>query len=586
MDLYSMLQVIAGLSFFLYGMSVMSSSLEKMAGGKLEASMKKVTSNKVMSFLLGALITIAIQSSSGAMVMLVGLVNSGIIEYSKTLPIILGSNVGTTFTGWLLSLTSVGGGEFSILSLLNPKYFSPILAFVGILLKMTGKNEKKKDIGIMLLGFAILMYGMNFMSDSMKLIADEPWFADMLVMFTNPLLALLVSALFTGLIQSSAATIGIVEAFALSGTMTYQMAIPLVLGANIGTCITGVIGAIGTNRNAQRVAVMQVLVNTLSAMFVLIVQILMNIVHADAILLTLATSFSVAMIHTVFNIFNTLVSFLLEKQIISLSKKFVRETPEEVRVFIDERLLSRPAIAVRECLSKTKEMVSMAKDDLQLSLKLLTDYDEKDYEFIRKTENDIDWYEDELDTFLVKLSRMELSEDDSKISSKCLHVITDVERIGDHALNIADIAKKLHDENKSFSDEAMVELRNMITALSEIVDFASRSFVEDDLASSAQVEPLEEVIDVMADDMMDSHVKRVVEGSCTIKEGFDWSDIINNCERVSDHCSNIAVAVIEVSDDEFYTHQYLHDLKHDSDAFKALYQYYSDKYLHPETKNV
>ncbi len=586
MDLYSLLQVVAGLSFFLYGMSVMSSSLEKMAGGKLETAMKKLTSNKLMSFLLGAAITIAIQSSSGAMVMLVGLVNSGIIEYTKTLPIILGSNVGTTFTGWLLSLTSVGSGGFSILSLLNPKYFSPILAFVGILLKMVSKNEKKKDIGIMLLGFAILMYGMNFMSDSMKLIANEPWFAQMLVMFTNPLLALLVATLFTGLIQSSAATIGIVEAFALSGSMTYQMALPLVLGANIGTCITGVIGAIGANKNARRVAVMQVLVNSLGALFILLIQIVLNLTNADAFLYTLATPFSVALIHTLFNLFNTVLFFLLEKLIIQIARKLVKEDPEETRVFIDERLLERPSIAVSECLSKTKDMVLMAKEDLEMALDLFLSYDEKAYEQIKKTEDQIDWYEDELDTFLVKLSKLSLSASDADVTSRCLHVITDVERIGDHALHKADRDKKLKESKKYFSEEAMREMRNMFEAIREIMDHSVRCFNENDPASGSQVEPLEEVVDYLADYMMDMHVKRLLEGTCTIEEGFAWSDLITNCERISDHCSNIAVAVIEVSGDEFYTHQYLKSLKHESDVFKALYQYYFDKYNLDETKNA
>ena len=586
MNLYSLLQVIAGLSFFLYGMSVMSSSLEKLAGGKLESAMKKLTSSKLMSFLLGALITIAIQSSSGTMVMLVGLVNSGIIEYVKTLPIILGSNVGTTFTGWLLSLTSIGGDGFSPLSLLNPKYFSPVLAFIGIILKMASKKEKQKDIGVMLLGFAILMYGMNFMSDSMKLIANEPWFADVLVMFKNPVLALLISAFFTGLIQSSAATIGIVEAFALSGSMTVQMALPLVLGANIGTCITGVIGAIGANKNAKRVAVMQVLVKTLGAVFVLFVQIVLGLTGADSFLHSPVTPFGVALIHTIFNLFNTVLFFALEKQVIQIARRLIRDDSKDTRVFIDERLLERPPIAVSECLSKTKEMVRITREELELALDTFLDYDDKAFEKVCDLEDQTDWYEDELNTFLVKLSKLSLSASDADVTSRCLHVITDVERIADHALNIADTARKLKEQGKTFSEEAMKEIRNMFSALREILDHSVRCFNENDPASGSQVEPLEEVIDYLADYMMDRHVKRLLDGTCTIEEGFAWSDLVTNCERISDHCSNIAVAVIEVSDDEFYTHQYLKSLKHESDVFKALYRYYFDKYSMEETKNA
>lgn len=578
MDINSILQVLVGLAFFLYGMSVMSSSLEKMAGGKLETSMKKVTSNPLMSFLLGALITIAIQSSSGAMVMLVGLVNSGIIEFSKTLPIILGSNVGTTFTGWLLSLTSVSSNEFSIWTVLNPKFFAPILAFIGIILKMAAKKERQKDIGVMLIGFTILMYGMNFMSASMGQIADMPWFSNMLMMFTNPILALVVATLFTGLIQSSAATIGIIEAFALSGSVTYQMALPLVLGANIGTCITGVIGAIGTNKNAKRVAVLQVLVNSICALVILAIQLLLSALNMNSFLLIVASAFGVAMIHTLFNIANTIFSFVLQKPIIKLCKAIVKEGDTTSKILIDERLLQVPSVAISECLNKTKEMASMVMKNLNTAFLLLKEFDDKQYEELQVTEQVIDWYEDELDTFLVKLSKLETSDDAGKTSTKCLHVITDYERIGDHAYNIAELSKKMYEENSSFTNEALKELKNLIKATKEILDHTFLCFENEDLASGAQVEPLEEVIDYLSDKMSDSHIKRLREGTCTIEQGLNWSELLNNIERISDHCSNIAVAVIESDGDDFYTHEYLNNMKHESETFKALYKYYFDKY--------
>ena len=576
MDIYSVLQVVAGLAFFLYGMSVMSSSLEKMAGGSLELTLKKVTSNKLLSFLLGVLITVAIQSSSGVMVMLVGLVNSNIIEFKDTLAIILGSNVGTTITGWILTLTGIESSGFSIMSVLNPKFFTPILALVGVVMRMAAKKEKQKDLGTIFIGFAVLMYGMTFMSDSMKLMANEPWFANILVMFTNPILAVLVATVFTAVIQSSAAAIGIIEAFALSGQITLGMAIPLILGANIGTCVTGLISAIGVAKNAKRVSVLQVVVNCVGALAVLVV---LLFVKNLSILQGTASHVQVAMVHTVFNILVTIVSFALEPVIIKTVKSIVKDDPSDLpKILIDERLLAQPSIAVNECMGNTMVMGMMAQEEMEKAIGLMTEYDENVYNQIVENEDVLDWYEDQLDTYLVKLSKIALSDEASTSVSKMLHVITDFERIGDHALNIADLAKKYHEQNSRFSEKAMKEINALSTAVREIMSFAIESFNANDLASAAQVEPLEEAIDVLTDDMMDAHVDRLVKGECTIELGFMLSELINNCERVSDHCSNIAVCVIEVSDDEYYTHQYLNDVKHESDAFKALYKYYLDKY--------
>ena len=576
MDIYSILQVVAGLAFFLYGMSVMSSSLEKMAGGSLELTLKKVTSNKLLSFLLGALITVAIQSSSGVMVMLVGLVNSNIIEFKDTLAIILGSNVGTTITGWILTLTGIESSGFSIMSVLNPKFFTPILALVGVIMRMVAKKEKQKDLGTIFIGFAVLMYGMTFMSDSMKQMANEPWFANILVMFTNPILAVLVATIFTAVIQSSAAAIGIIEAFALSGQITLGMAIPLILGANIGTCVTGLISAIGVAKNAKRVSVLQVVVNTVGALSVLAV---LMFVRNLPILQGSASHVQVALVHTIFNILVTIVAFALEPIIIKVVKKIVKDDPGDLpKILIDERLLAQPSIAVNECLGNTMVMGMMAQEEIEKAISLLTNYDENVYQQIVENEDVLDWYEDQLDTYLVRLSKIALSDEASTSVSKMLHVITDFERIGDHALNIADLARKYHEQDSRFSERALQEINALATAVREIMSFAIESFNANDLASAAQVEPLEEAIDVLTDDMMDAHVDRLVRGECTIELGFMLSELINNCERVSDHCSNIAVCVIEVSDDEYYTHQYLNDVKHESDAFKALYKYYLDKY--------
>ncbi|MBE6103529.1 MAG: Na/Pi cotransporter family protein [Erysipelotrichaceae bacterium] len=576
MDIYSFLQILVGLAFFLFGMQVMSSSLEKMAGGSLETTMRKVTSNKWLSFLLGMLITCAIQSSSGVIVMLVGLVNSNIIMFKDTLPIILGTNVGTTITGWILTLTGIDSSSFSIMSVLSPKFFTPILAFAGVVMRMVSKKEKQKDLGTIFLGFAVLMYGMTFMSDSVKLMANEPWFAKLLLMFTNPILAVLISVIVTAVIQSSDATIGIIEAFASSGQISLGMAIPLVLGANIGTCVTGLISSIGVSKGAKRVSVLQVMVNCTGALIVLAV---LLVIGNMEFLKGMTNHVGVALTHTLFNVFVTIVAFSIEPILIKIVKSIVRDEAEDLpKVLIDDRLLNQPSIAVTECMYKTIEMVLMARRNILSSLNLIKEFNEIEYETIKETEQMIDWYEDELDSFLVKLSKVSLSQADADTVGKMLHVITDYERIGDHANNLADLAKKLNESEEKFSEDAMKEVDNMINAINEIVEFATDCLVDNDLASGAQVEPLEEVIDYMSDAMMDSHVERLVKGKCSVSQGFLLSDFVNNCERVSDHCSNIAVAVIEASNDEFYTHQYLHDVKHESEDFKALYDFYFQKY--------
>ena len=576
MDIYSFLQILVGLAFFLFGMQVMSSSLEKMAGGSLETTMRKVTSNKWLSFLLGMLITCAIQSSSGVIVMLVGLVNSNIIMFKDTLPIILGTNVGTTITGWILTLTGIDSSSFSIMSVLSPKFFTPILAFAGVVMRMVSKKEKQKDLGTIFLGFAVLMYGMTFMSDSVKLMANEPWFAKLLLMFTNPILAVLISVIVTAVIQSSDATIGIIEAFASSGQISLGMAIPLVLGANIGTCVTGLISSIGVSKGAKRVSVLQVMVNCTGALIVLAV---LLVIGNMEFLKGMTNHVGVALTHTLFNVFVTIVTFSIEPILIKIVKSIVRDEAEDLpKVLIDDRLLNQPSIAVTECMYKTIEMVLMARRNILSSLNLIKEFNEIEYETIKETEQMIDWYEDELDSFLVKLSKVSLSQADADTVGKMLHVITDYERIGDHANNLADLAKKLNESEEKFSEDAMKEVDNMINAINEIVEFATDCLVDNDLASGAQVEPLEEVIDYMSDAMMDSHVERLVKGKCSVSQGFLLSDFVNNCERVSDHCSNIAVAVIEASNDEFYTHQYLHDVKHESEDFKALYDFYFQKY--------
>lgn len=579
MDIYDFLGLFGGLAFFLYGMGVMSDSLERLAGGSLQQTMQKVTSKKILSLLLGIIITVIIQSSSGTLVMLVGLVNSGIINFYDTLPIILGANIGSTITGWILTLTGISTDSFTIMSVFSPEFFSPVLAFVGIILKMTGKTDKKKDLGTILIGFSILMYGMEFMSGAFKDVAGEPWFADMLTMFSNPLLAFLVSAVFTGIIQSSGATIGILEALSLSGMMNFYMAIPLILGANVGTCITAMISSIGTNRRARRVSVLQLLVNTINGLVVLII-VMVSSGMFSSLFEKPVNHVSIAMVHTLFNVFVTVMGMLFSKQLYDMARSIVKEDSSDLPVIlIDERLITRPTIAVDVCMSETVKMAQMAEEVIRSASSLLRKFDEKKYQEIVSLEDKLDWYQDQLDSFLIKLSRTQLSKADSETVNKMLHVITDFERIGDHSLNISQAARHISEGNMSFSEEAMNELDVLMRSTEEIMGFAARSFEENDLASAAQVEPLEEVIDALTARIRDNHIIRLQEGRCSIELGIILTELLNNYERVSDHCSNVAVCLIELSDDEFYTHSYLNNLKHESEAFKALYGFYYDKYI-------
>ena len=585
MNLYSVLQLLAGLSFFLYGMSVMSSSLEKMAGGALEENMKKVTSNALLSFCLGALITIGIQSSSGVMVMLVGLVNSGIISYKQTIPIILGSNVGTTVTGWILTLSGIENSSFNIMTLLSPEVLSPVLAFVGMILRMTAKKEKQKDTGTIFIGFAVLMYGMSFMSGAMKSVSSEPWFSDVLMMFTNPFLAFVVATLFTGIIQSSAATIGIIEAFTVGGGLTLQATIPLVLGANVGTCITAMISSIGTGKNARKVSLMALLIKSINALIVLIVEVVLIAMGTNSGLLRSVNAVEVAVVHTTFNIFATVLSSIFSKQIIYVADKIVGFDEEEIpAMYLDDLLLSTPNVAVNEAYGNTMVMGMLAREEAQKALNIFLNYDEEVFKSINETEKMLDKYEDELGSYLVKLSKLELSVESSEEVSKMLHVITDFERIGDHAVNIANNAKNNFETKNYFSAPAIKEVENLTNALNEILSYAIDAYNFNDVALATRVEPLEEVIDSITENMMNSHINRLVKGECTIENGFSLSDLLNDCERISDHCSNIGVCVIEVDNDNFHTHKYLRQTKRESREFRKLYKEYEKKYI-PEGDN-
>lgn len=571
-------ELFGGLAFFLYGMSMLSGGLENLTGGTLEQTLKKVTRNPFLSFFLGAGITIAIQSSSAMTVMLVGLVNSGIVDFCDTFGVVMGSNVGTTLTAWLLSLAGIGGDNF-FLTLLKPMTFAPLLAFIGILFRMISKEEKKKNIGLIFIGFAILMTGMDFMSNSMNSVQEMKGFQSLLTAFSSPIVALLISILFTGIIQSSAATIGIVQALALTGAITYEMAIPLVLGANIGTCITAFLSSFGTNKNAKRVVALHIYVNVLGSVVCMIILYILKATGASILSMTVSM-FGVAIIHTLFNLVNTIVLIPFKKAIYKLCELTVKGDNDKTHtVFLDERLFTNSALAVSECHRLTNEMAEHARDSLTKAIGLISSYKAETTQYIRENEELIDKYEDKLGTYLVRLSNNELSENLSHSIARMLHSIGDFERIGDHALNICKVAEEMHNKNIHFSDEAKKEIAVITNAVTEILNMTVDSFINDDIELAAHVEPLEQVIDTLNKKLKARHVARLQSGECTIELGFVFTDLLTNYERVSDHCSNVAVYTMQLPSDKLDAHKYLAKIKNaETGAFVDDFNMYAEKY--------
>lgn len=571
-------ELFGGLAFFLYGMSMLSGGLENLTGGTLEQTLKKVTRNPFLSFFLGAGITIAIQSSSAMTVMLVGLVNSGIVDFCDTFGVVMGSNVGTTLTAWLLSLAGIGGDNF-FLTLLKPMTFAPLLAFIGILFRMISKEEKKKNIGLIFIGFAILMTGMDFMSNSMNSVQEMKGFQSLLTAFRSPIVALLISILCTGIIQSSAATIGIVQALALTGAITYEMAIPLVLGANIGTCITAFLSSFGTNKNAKRVVALHIYVNVLGSVVCMIILYILKAAGASVLSMTVSM-FGVAIIHTLFNLVNTIVLIPFKKAIYKLCELTVKGDNDKTHtIFLDERLFNNTALAVSECHRLTNEMAEHARDSLTKAIGLISSYKAETAQYIRENEELIDKYEDKLGTYLVRLSNNELSENLSHSIARMLHSIGDFERIGDHALNICKVAEEMHNKNIHFSDEAKKEIAVITNAVTEILNMTVDSFINDDIELASHVEPLEQVIDTLNKKLKARHVARLQSGECTIELGFVFTDLLTNYERVSDHCSNVAVYTMQLPSDKLDAHKYLAKIKNaETGTFVDDFNMYTEKY--------
>ena len=580
MDIFSLFTLAGGLAFFLYGMHVLSAGLEKMVGGKLETVLRSMTSNRWKGLALGAVITIAIQSSSAMTVMLVGLVNSGIMELSQTVSVIMGSSMGTTLTAWILSATGIESDSFW-LQMLKPESFSPLVALVGTIMIMTGKDGKKKDAGSVMVGFAILMTGMTFMSQSVAPLAETPLFHDLLVMFSNPLAGLLLATAFTAVIQSSAAAVGILQSLALTGSISLGMAFPIIAGANIGTCITGLISAIGANKNAKRVVAVSIYFKVVGAAICMTAFYGLNaIFHFDVVDAPIS-ALGIAVVHTLFNIINTFVLLPFSKQLEKLAKITIRDANTE-EALLDERLMLSPAFAIAEARALAVKMAQAAQESIVNAIAICRRYDPKAAAAITEREETIDLYEDTLGSFLVKLSSKDLSQADSNEAAELLHAIGDFERIGDHAMNILRAAQEIDDKGLEFSEKAQEELGVITQAIIDILNLTVDSFEREDTRLAARVEPLEQVVDSLKLELKNRHVRRLQEGRCTIELGFVLTDLLTNYERLSDHCSNIAVTVIQVKDSALENHGYLNQLKSSgSPEFTREYEQSLQRYVLP-----
>lgn len=582
MGLTEVLNLIGGLALFLFGMNAMGDGLEKLAGGKLEKLLEKMTSSTFKGFLVGMLVTAVIQSSSATTVMVVGFVNSGIMKLSRAIGVIMGANVGTTITAWVLSLTGIEGNS-PIMTMLKPTGFSPILAIIGIALIMFCKTQKKKDIGGILVGFAVLMFGMDMMSDAVSGLKDVPEFGQILLMFSNPFFGILAGALLTAIIQSSSASVGILQALASTGSVTFATAIPIIMGQNIGTCATALISCIGAKKNAKRAAFVHLYFNIIGTAVLLILFYGINMFVNFAFLDDAVSASSIAVVHTTFNICATAILLPFNKMLEKLACMTIKDKEsEDDTPFIDERLLATPSVATSQCVNMSNTMAKLAEVTITDACTILAGYNEELATKIQEDEDRIDVYEDVLGTYLVKLSTKTLSQRDSAQASKMLHSIGDFERISDHAVSIMKAAKEMHEKGISFSASAVEELDVLICALIEIVDNTIKAYITEDLELAKQIEPLEQVIDKIVDELKLRHIKRLRDGKCTIELGFIFSDLLTDIERVSDHCSNIAVCMIETNEESFETHEYLNELRQsDEGTFKKDYKAYKNKYMLP-----
>lgn len=595
MDIFGVLSLIGGLAIFLYGMDLLGEGLTGASGGKLEKILEKLTSNPLKAVLLGAGVTAVIQSSSATTVMVVGFVNSGIMKLSQAVGVIMGANIGTTITSWILSLTGIESSNIFI-SLLKPTSFSPVLAAVGIVFLMFLKKDSLKNPGKIMIGFALLMYGMDAMSSSVAPLAEVPQFASILTAFSNPVLGMLAGMLFTAIIQSSSASVGILQALCSTGILSYATALPIIMGQNIGTCVTALLSSIGATKNGKRAAIIHLYFNVIGTVTFMIVFYALNaVIHFSFLNLT-AQEFGIAVIHTTFNIVTTAYLLPLRKVLEKLAYATIKLDDDEKRIMdnrsgnefalLDDRFLEAPSLAVEHCKQVINKMADISRESLFISMSLIGGYDEEQALRVGELETRADKYEDALGTYIMKISTKNLKKEDSEMLNVMLHCIGDFERISDYACNICDSARELQQKNMQFSPKAKTELDILSSAVREEVDISFDAFKSNNKNEADKVEPLEELIDTLAVELKARHIRRLREGKCTIELGFAHSDILNNLERVADHCSNIAVDVIQSDQLEFDAHEYLDRIKNkDNQQFARDYKTYKEKYRLPETRS-
>lgn len=578
MTIFNALNLIGGLCLFLFGMNLMGQALERRAGSGLRSLLEKMTQNRLMGLLAGLGVTAVIQSSSATTVMVVGFVNSGLMTLRQSIGVIMGANIGTTVTAWILSLSGIEGSSL-LVQMFKPSTFTPILALVGIILYMFCKADKKKDTGMILLGFATLMFGMEAMSSAVSSLRNVPQFREIFLMFSNPILGVLVGAVLTGIIQSSSASVGILQALASTGQVTYGAAIPIIMGQNIGTCVTALLSSIGTNKNARRAALVHLNFNVIGATVGIVLFYVVRAVAAPALLGQAASEWGIAVAHSIFNILCTAVLLpmggLLEKLVLRLVPEGKQPQREAE---LDERLLATPALALERCRTLIADMASYSMESLRESLNAITAYNQKSAEHIREDEAKTDHYEDIIGSYLVKLSARKIGESDSALAAEYLRIIGDFERIADHSVNILESAEEMQQKGIAFSAAALQEYATMAGAVREVTALAYDSFVSGDVQAARQVEPLEQVIDDLKEEMRTRHIRRMQQGSCGIEAGFIWSDLLTNLERVSDHCSNIACCMIEGDDHNLHRHDVLQSIRGSGEIFDREYSSYRQKY--------
>ncbi len=581
MDIFAVFALCGGIAFFLFGMSTMSSNLEKLAGGHLESVLRKMTSNPFKSLLLGAGITVAIQSSTAVTVMLVGLVNSGIMELGQSIGVIMGSNIGTTLTAWILSLSGIEGDSL-LMQMLKPENFSPVIALLGIILRSASKKDKMKSVGNIMLGFSILMYGTIIMKEAVSPLADMPEFTNLLLLFKNPILGVIAGAVLTIIVQSSAASVGILQALSATGNVTFGMAIPIIMGQNIGTCLTAVLSGVGANKSAKRVGFIHVSFNVIGTVICLVLFYTANFFCHFSFVDDPIDMWSIAVVHSIFNIATTVFLLPFTKQLEKLACFVIRDdkkTSGENYVLLDDRLLQSPGFAVVKCRENVVEMADLSRMAAVSAINLVQNYDEQTEKSIADSEKELDELEDTLGTFLIKLSACSISGQESNEVSQMLHSITDLERIGDHALSISKGAAQVAQRQLSFSDAARQELTTLSAAVTEILTMTTEAFAKEDRELASRVEPLEEVIDNLTGVVRDRHVERLKSGACSVELGLILGDLLADYERISDHCSNVAACMIQTAQASYDTHRYLQEIKTGKDPkFVSAYEEYQQKY--------